>query len=120
MFIYHRPDQGGDHFAILHARFHSMERGEPFMTSVAAHPARNRLIFNRLGLWLFFVSEVFMFGGLLVMRFHLWGNTRPDLDQRLGVTVTAILLVSSFFMNRAEIAAAHDDRNNFLVSLVIT
>jgi len=90
------------------------------MTSVAAHPARNRLIFNRLGLWLFFVSEVFMFGGLLVMRFHLWGNTRPDLDQRLGVTVTAILLVSSFFMNRAEIAAAHDDRNNFLGSLVIT
>lgn len=90
------------------------------VTPAAAHPTRDRLLFNRLGLWLFFVSEVFMFGGLLVMRFHLWGNTRPDLDQRLGLIVTSILLVSSFFMNRAEVAAAHDDRNNFLVSLAIT
>src|SRR5689334_24381395 len=88
--------------------------------SAAAHPAHNRLVFNRLGLWLFFVSEVFMFGGLLIMRFHLWGNTRPDLDQRLGLIVTYILLVSSFFMNRAEVAAAHDDRHNFLVSLGLT
>ena len=87
---------------------------------VATQPAHNRLLFNRLGLWLFFVSEVFMFGGLLVMRFHLWGNTRPDLDQRLGLIVTSVLLVSSFFMNRAEVAAKHDDRNNFLVSLAIT
>jgi len=87
---------------------------------VATHSVHNRLLFNRLGLWLFFVSEVFMFGGLLVMRFHLWGNTRPDLDQQLGLIVTSILLVSSFFMNRAEVAAKHDDRNNFLVSLALT
>jgi cytochrome c oxidase subunit III len=80
----------------------------------------NRLVYNRLGLWLFFVSEVFMFGGMLVVRFHLWGNTRPDLDQQLGLLVTSILLLSSFFMNRAELAAKHDDRTNFLVSLVIT
>lgn len=90
-------------------------------SAVTHHSAHtNRLVFNRLGLWLFFVSEVFMFGGLLVVRFHLWGTTRPDLNQQLGLLVTSILLLSSFFMNRAELAAKHADRTNFLVSLVIT
>ena len=75
---------------------------------------------NRLGLWLFFVSEAFMFIGLLVARFYLWGNTRPELDQILGLIITSILLVSSFFMNRAEVAIAHNDRSSFLRSLLIT
>jgi len=74
----------------------------------------------RLGLWLFFASEVFLFGALLAVRFHLWGATRPDLDQRLGLGVTSILLASSFFMNRAETAIARGDRLNFLGSLVVT
>ena len=90
------------------------------MSAIATPRVHHRLKFNRLGLWLFFVSEVFLFGGLLVMRFHLWGNTRPDLDQTLGVTVTSILLLSSFFMNRAEMGIAHDDRPTFLWCLVIT
>lgn len=75
---------------------------------------------NRLGFWLFFVSEAFMFGGLLASRFYLWGNTRPELDQTLGLIVTAVLLLSSFFMNRAETAIAHGDRKTFLNSLLIT
>jgi cytochrome c oxidase subunit 3 len=75
---------------------------------------------NRMGLWLFFISEAFMFGGLLVSRFFLWGKTRPDLDQGLGLAVTLILLVSSFFMNRAETAIAYDDRKTFLRSLLVT
>jgi len=81
---------------------------------------RFRLRNNRLGLWLFFASEAFMFGGLLVARFYLWGNTRPHLDQWLGLTITSILLLSSFFMNRAETAIAHDDRRTFLESLIAT
>jgi cytochrome c oxidase subunit 3 len=75
---------------------------------------------NRLGMWLFFVSETFLFGGLLASRFYLWGNTRPELDQTLGLIVTSILLLSSFFMNRAESAIAHEDRETFLNSLLIT
>ena len=92
------------------------------MATAATHaaPTRSRLKFNRLGLWLFLVTEVFMFGGFLVMRFHLWGMTRPDLDQILGLVVTSVLLISSFFMNRAELAIAHDDRRNFLWGLLIT
>jgi cytochrome c oxidase subunit 3 len=73
---------------------------------------------NRLGLWLFFVSEAFMLGALLVARFFLWGNSRPDLDQTLGLLVTSILLVSSFFMYRAETAMRFGDRKVFLRSLL--
>ena len=75
---------------------------------------------NRLGLWLFFVSEAFLFAGLLAARFYLWGNTRPELDQFLGLTVTVILLFSSFAMNRAETALLHDDRSTFLNCLLVT
>jgi cytochrome c oxidase subunit 3 len=75
---------------------------------------------SRMGLWLFLLSEAFMFGGLLVSRFFLWGGTRPDLDQSLGLVVTVILLVSSFFMNRAETAIAHSDQKAFLRNLLVT
>ena len=74
----------------------------------------------RLGLWLFILSDAFMFAGLLVTRFYLMGEHRPELNQTLGLGVTAILLVSSFFMNRAEIYIAHDDRKRFLISTFIT
>ena len=75
---------------------------------------------NRVGLWLFMISEAFLFGGLLASRFYLWGNTRPALDQILGLIVTAVLLISSFFMNRAESAIAHGDRVTFLNSMLVT
>lgn len=75
---------------------------------------------NRLGLWLFLLSDSFVFGGLLVIRFGLLGLSRPELNQFLGLVVTALLLISSYFMNRAEIAISHGDRKNFLVSLSIT
>jgi cytochrome c oxidase subunit 3 len=79
-----------------------------------------RLNLNRIGLWLFLVSDAFVFGGLLVSRAVLWGDTRPELSQFLGLVVTSILLVSSFFMNRAETAMAHGDRKEFLRGTLIT
>lgn len=75
---------------------------------------------NRLGLWLFCFSEVFLFGALLGARFYLWGNTRPDLDQELGLATTSVLLISSFFMARAEAAVGHNDRKTFMSGLLIT
>ncbi len=75
---------------------------------------------NRMGLWLFFISEAFLFGGLLVTRFYLWGNTRPELDQTIGLIVTAVLLLSSFSMNMAETAIEHGDRRTFLGGLAVT
>src|SRR5215207_10467843 len=52
---------------------------------------------NRLGLWLFLISDSFVFAGLMVMRINLLGLTRPHLNQALGLFVTIVLLVSSFF-----------------------
>ena len=75
---------------------------------------------NRLGLWLFCFSELFLFGGLLVARFVLWGNTRPALDQNLGLITTSVLLVSSIFMAMAESAMAHNDLKTFNRSMLAT
>ncbi len=76
---------------------------------------------NRLGLWLFLASDAFVFAGLLVARFYLMGfQTRPELNQLVGLIVTVVLLVSSFFMNRAEIAARYGDRKQFLRSTLVT
>jgi cytochrome c oxidase subunit III len=76
---------------------------------------------NRLGLWLFLASDAFLFAGLLVARFYLMGfQTRPELNQLVGLIVTVVLLVSSFFMNRAEIAARYGDHKQFLRSTLIT
>jgi cytochrome c oxidase subunit 3 len=75
---------------------------------------------NRLGLWLFILSDAFVFAGLLVSRFNLLGLTRPHLNQTLGLVVTAVLLISSFFMNRAETSMAHGDSKGFMTGTLIT
>ena len=75
---------------------------------------------NRIGLWLFLISDSFVFGGLLVMRINLLGETHPHLNQNLGLFVTAVLLVSSFFMNRGETLLANGDRRGFLINTSIT
>ncbi len=75
---------------------------------------------NRLGLWLFIFSDAFVFLGLLVTRFNLMPDARPELDQTLGLIVTSVLLASSFFMNRAEIAAGVGDIKNFLRNTLVT
>lgn len=75
---------------------------------------------NRLGLWLFLLSDSFVFGGLLVSRFNLLGMGRPHLNQLLGLGVTSILLISSFFMNRAESSMKHGDMKGFLNGTLIT
>ena len=75
---------------------------------------------NRLGLWLFLVSDSFVFGGLMVMRINLLGLTRPNLNQMLGLGVTAVLLISSFFMNRGETMMKNGDRKGFLNNTLVT
>jgi cytochrome c oxidase subunit 3 len=69
---------------------------------------------NRLGLWLFLLSDSFVFGGLMAMRINLLGLTRPNLNQILGLFVTTVLLVSSFMMNRGETLMKNGDRQGFL------
>jgi cytochrome c oxidase subunit 3 len=75
---------------------------------------------NRIGLWLFLISDSFVFGGLLVMRINLLGLSHPHVNQTLGLFVTAVLLISSFFMNRGETLLVNGDRQGFLNNTVIT
>ncbi|MBK8051646.1 MAG: heme-copper oxidase subunit III [Anaerolineales bacterium] len=79
-----------------------------------------RLRLNRLGMWLFFISEAFLFGALLAARFYLWGDTRPDLDQVVGLIVTSVLLLSSASMYIADTAAEHGQWRVFSVAAWIT
>lgn len=79
-----------------------------------------KLVTNRIGLWLFLVSDSFLFGGLMISRIALWRNTRPELNQYLGLTVTFILLVSSFFMYRGESAMAVGDKKGFVRNTLVT
>ena len=73
------------------------------MTTSTLAEYRRKLSANRLGLWLFILSDTFMFGGLYISRFYLLGTgARPEVNQLVGLAVTSILLLSSFFMNRAE------------------
>jgi cytochrome c oxidase subunit 3 len=75
---------------------------------------------NRLGLWLFLVSDTFVFAGLMIMRINLLGLTRPALNQTLGLAVTAVLLISSFFMNRGETMIHNGNRKGFLRNTAVT
>lgn len=92
--------------------------------SAAPHPSANdytyRIATSRLGLWLFFVSDGFVFAGLLVARFYLLGNHRPHLEQLLGLIVTSVLLISSAFMNRAEVHISKGNRNGFIRCVIVT
>ncbi len=79
-----------------------------------------KLLTNRVGLWLFLLSDLFIFGGLMISRINLLGLTRPDIIQYLGLGVTAILLVSSFFANRAEVSIEFGDQRQFIFSMSLT
>ena len=89
----------------------------------AAHATQSydyRIATHRLGLWLFIISDGFVFGGLLVARFYLLGFHRPELSQILGLAVTSVLLISSFFMNRAEVQISQGNRRGFVTNMILT
>jgi len=79
-----------------------------------------KLATNRIGLWLFLLSDAFIFGGLLLSRINLLGLTRPELNQIIGLAVTTILLISSFFANRAEVSIEYGDRKHYITCTGIT
>jgi len=83
-------------------------------SSTSLEKYRQKTVTNRMGLWLFILSDSFVFAGLYVARFYLLGTIeRPELSQILGLIVTSILLVSSFFMNRAETAMSYGDQKSY-------
>ena len=70
--------------------------------------ALRRVRSNRLGLWLFFLSDSLLFALLFTARFYMNGTSTPDdVSQLLGLGITSILLLSSLTAYRAETAIAH-------------
>lgn len=90
-------------------------------TATAAHATASRLHIHRLGLWLFIISECFLFGAILTARYYLLGVYRPlELNQPLGLVITAVLLLSSLAAYRAETAVAAGDQRRFLRNILFT
>jgi cytochrome c oxidase subunit 3 len=89
--------------------------------STATQGHTSRLTVVRVGLWLFILSEAFLFGAILTTRFYLQGVERPDsLNQPLGLAITIGLLISSLAAYRAEMAAAYGDQKRFLRNSSLT
>lgn len=83
--------------------------------------AQRKQSLNRIGLWLFILSETFLFSALLSSRFFLAGLDRSDhLDQELGLGITIVLIWSSFTAYRAETYAFHGQQKEFSRNLIFT
>lgn len=76
---------------------------------------------NRIGLWMFIFSEVFLFASFIAARFYTTGTERPDdLNQKLALAVTVVLLISSVSAYLAETAMKFNKRKYFVIGLSVT
>ena len=90
-------------------------------TSIPLEHTTPRITINRIGLWLFFISETMLFLGLFATRFSLIGTeVDPEVSQTIGLLVTSILLASSYTALRAEHAAHQGDWAATVKFLTIT
>lgn len=83
-----------------------------------------RKYINRLGLWLFIISEATIFAALLWARLDLQGVHVPEhLNQTIGLVITSILLLSSLTAYRAEASHEANDpsglKRNTLITIVL-
>lgn len=99
---------------------------EPYLQHHFASPEQ-QFEAGKIGMWLFLVTEVLLFGGLFV-AFGLMQAKHPaafyaahhHLDRMMGFANTVVLLVSSFTMVLAVHAAQTDQRKRLIVFLMLT
>lgn len=76
---------------------------------------------NRMGFYLFILSESMLFLGLVASRFYLQGTYIPEQANRLmAVGLTIILLLSSVAAYRAELAARAGNRSGVIQGFAVT
>jgi len=94
------------------------------LATAAAHQraeATYRPQANRIGLWLFLISESFLFSAFISSRYVIAGTDQPEgLNQNLALGLTVLLLVSSISAYLGEAAIAADDRKGSMRYLSIT
>ncbi len=95
------------------------------MTTAIAIPhseaeRQHRVRINRLGLWLFFLSDSLLFALFGAARFYIAGTSRPHVDQLLGLAITSLLLLSSLTAYRAETAFEHNNLRQGRAMLLAT
>lgn len=82
---------------------------------------------SKIGMWLFLVTEILMFGGLFV-GYGIMHGRHPEafmaahhhLDRTMGAINTIVLLVSSFTMVMGVWAAQKGDRKKLIIFLTLT
>lgn len=83
--------------------------------------AWHRVRINRLGLWLFLISDGALFALFAAARFYIAGTERdPSLNQALGLAITSLLLLSSLTAYRAETAFRHGNTAHGRAMLLAT
>jgi len=76
---------------------------------------------NRIGMWLFIISETFLFGAFLAARYFTTATYRPEeLNQNLALLLTIVLLFSSVSAYLAETSIRFNNRRNFIIYTVVT
>jgi cytochrome c oxidase subunit 3 len=79
------------------------------------------LTVNRLGLWLFLVSDASFFIALISSRFFVYGTDTPsEINQFLGLGLTVLLLLSSLTAYRAEVGAELGNRTMMTRNILLT
>ena len=83
----------------------------------------HRLTINRIGLWLFLLSDMSFFAAVISSRYFISGVRTPEeVNQVLGLALASVLVFSSFTAYRAEMAAAHGDQpglRRFMVATIV-
>ncbi len=104
-----------------HAEVHDPHQQHHFATAEQQQDA------SKIGMWLFLVTEVLLFGGLFVGyivmqgRFpEAWKSAHHHLQRELGALNTVVLLVSSFTMVMAVQAAKLNRRKQLIGNLWVT
>lgn len=82
---------------------------------------------SKIGMWLFLVTEILLFGGLFVgygimqwLHPEAFQHAHHHLDRTLGFTNTIVLLLSSFTMVMAVHSARAGDRRKLILYLALT
>ena len=91
------------------------------------HTPEQQFAAGKLGMWVFLLTEILLFGGLFC-AYAVYRANHPEifvyahqfLDKNLGATNTAVLILSSFTMAWAVRCAQRDRRRGLVVCLLVT